>query len=150
MILKNKNGFTLLEVLVAGAILSVGLLGIAGMMATAINSNSFARKMSTAQLLAEQRIEKYRNLNVFAITPFTAGNIQADGEYCVNSTGIEDYGTIKTVGTCGQVNTLYQGFRRETTAAILNANMVSINVKILWKDNVQKTHSVSLSTLLTQ
>ena len=149
-ILKSKKGFTLLEVLVAGAILSVGLLGVAGMMATAINANNFARKTSTAQLLAEQRIEKFRNLNVFAYNPFTSASIQADPEYCVPSTGVEDYGTITFVGNCATVNSQYTAFRRVTTAAIINNSMVSINVQVLWKDAAQKVHSVSLSTLLTQ
>ena len=150
-IFKNKKGFTLLEVLVAGAILSVGLLGIANMMITAVNANSFARKMSTAQFLAEQRIEKYRNLNVFGFSPFTAAQIESDSEYCVpaSASGVEDYGTINTLVAC-TVNPDYTAYRRVTTANIINANMVSIQVQVFWRDAGQNQHSVSLNTLLTQ
>ena len=158
--LKNKNGFTLLEVLVAGAILSVGLLGIASMMATAINGNSFARKMSTAQLLAEQRIEKYRNYPVF--TAGGAQNLLQDNLYCIpigtgNATTAsvtESFGTITRikiapVTTC-IVNPDYSAFSRVTTATFLNNNMVSLTVTVSWKDTAQKTHNVTLNTLFTQ
>lgn len=68
----DQRGFTLLEVLVAMTILTIGLLGIAAMMITAINANGQSRRMTIATNLAQQRIEEMRNIpfeNLFKTDP---------------------------------------------------------------------------------
>jgi prepilin-type N-terminal cleavage/methylation domain-containing protein len=63
MDMRNEKGFTLLEVVVAGAILAIGLLGIAGMMTNSVRGNDFGKRLTTAEYLAQQRIEQFRNLS---------------------------------------------------------------------------------------
>lgn len=60
--IRNQKGFTLLEMLVAGAILTVGLLGIASMMISSMQGNNYARRVSIATNLAQQRIEEMKNI----------------------------------------------------------------------------------------
>ncbi len=60
--IKDQKGFTLLEMLVAGAILAIGLLGIAAMMISSMQANNQARRTSIATNLAQQRIEEMRNI----------------------------------------------------------------------------------------
>lgn len=53
----EKNGFTLLEVLIALVILSVGILGVAKMQLSAIDGNAKARKHTQLIIAAQNRIE---------------------------------------------------------------------------------------------
>ena len=54
----NNGGFTLLEVLFALAIFSIGILAIAGMQISSINGNSSARMQTEATTLAVERLEQ--------------------------------------------------------------------------------------------
>lgn len=56
---KNK-GFTLIEVLIALVILAVGLLGVAALMMTSLQSNQGAFQRSQASLLAYDIVERMR------------------------------------------------------------------------------------------
>ena len=57
---KNETGFTLLEVLIAVTILSVGLLGIATMQDAAIQGTLFGSRMSIGTNLADEMMERIR------------------------------------------------------------------------------------------
>jgi prepilin-type N-terminal cleavage/methylation domain-containing protein len=54
----GERGFTLIEVMVAIVILTVGLLSLAQMMAT--NSNSLSGRMTSASALAKEQLERLK------------------------------------------------------------------------------------------
>lgn len=56
----NKSGFTLIEVLVAIIIFSLGLLGIAGMMSISVRNNHNGYLRSQANFLAENMVDRMR------------------------------------------------------------------------------------------
>ena len=56
----NDNGFTLIEVLIAIVILSVGLLGMASLTVGIINGNKFSNGLTTATTLAQDKMEDIR------------------------------------------------------------------------------------------
>ena len=56
----KENGFTLIEVLIAILVLSIGLLGVAGLQTTAIRGNTFSRDTTTGTQLAEEMVERIR------------------------------------------------------------------------------------------
>ena len=71
MQLKHHNaGFTMLEVLITMVILSIGLLGLAGMQANGLKSNHLAYMRSQATLLAYDMSDRMR-ANMAGVT---AGN----------------------------------------------------------------------------
>jgi len=55
---QNQSGFTLLEVLFALAIFSIGLLAVNAMTTMVINSNSKSRHLTTAVHLAQNKLDE--------------------------------------------------------------------------------------------
>lgn len=75
---KRSNGFTLIEVLIGVFVLTIGLLGIAGLQTVAKTSNFEAIQRTTAVMLAEDIAERMRanpsNLDAYVVgndTPIT-------------------------------------------------------------------------------
>lgn len=58
--LRDESGFTLLEILIAVVILSIGLLGLAGLQARSLQTNQSAMMRSQATVLAYDMIDRLR------------------------------------------------------------------------------------------
>ena len=72
------GGFTLLEILIAISILTVGLLGVASMQVSAIRANDFARAQTEAATAGMDRIEKLVRLPYDHTALLAAGNPHTD------------------------------------------------------------------------
>ncbi|MBC8200269.1 MAG: type IV pilus modification protein PilV [Desulfobacterales bacterium] len=122
--LRSSNGFTLMEVLVAMLILSVGLLGMAALITGIINSNKLSNRISTATVLAQDKMEKIRGV----------GYDDAEDE-----DGTEDYNNISN----------YLLYKRITAVAAGDpaAGMKKITVTVYWDSD---DHSVVLNTILAE
>jgi type IV pilus modification protein PilV len=67
----NEQGFTLLEIIIAISILSIGLLALASLQLASIRGNAFASGVTEGTTLAADRIEKllalpYNHADLFA------------------------------------------------------------------------------------
>jgi type IV pilus modification protein PilV len=65
----SDKGFTILEVLVAISLLSVGILAVGSLMGTSIKTSSYSQALTQANNLAQERLERlhsivYNNLQV--------------------------------------------------------------------------------------
>ncbi|MCB1919532.1 MAG: type IV pilus modification protein PilV [Candidatus Competibacteraceae bacterium] len=58
--MRKQTGFTLIEILVTVVVLAIGLLGLAGLQATALRFNSSASQRSQATILAYDIMERIR------------------------------------------------------------------------------------------
>ncbi len=76
--LTSKNGFTLIEVLVAVVILALGLLGLAGLQASGLGNNQSAYNRSLATQLAYDMVDRMRANVVNA-------RLLASSAYCVGA-----------------------------------------------------------------
>jgi len=83
----KKNGFSLVEVLVTLVVLSVGLLGIAGMMASTVRNNHSAYQRSQASWLAYDMLDRVRANREAALAPSNNFNI-ALGTVTATATGV--------------------------------------------------------------
>lgn len=59
---KRAKGFTVIEVLIALAILSVGIMALISMMIQVVKANAFSDKMTKAAALVQDKMEELRRL----------------------------------------------------------------------------------------
>lgn len=68
--MKRQHGFSLVEVLVTMLVVSIGLLGIAGLIVTSMKNNHSAQSRSQASVLANDIIDRMRaNRSVAELAP---------------------------------------------------------------------------------
>jgi type IV pilus assembly protein PilV len=120
---EGKGGFSLLELLVAMLILTVGLLGTASLVVGITNGNVVSKEMTTATTLAQDKIEDMRRRTYPGI-PST------------NTTTTEAYGSVPG----------FPSFKRvtQTEVGIPAANMKLVTVTVLWKNDTRSTFSKTI------
>jgi len=118
-ILKEK-GFTLVELIVATVVFGILASGMATLMAALIQSNEFARDMTEATTLAENKIEELKNMDSESAI---SGSDEAAPGYSRSWT-VED--------------------------GVPQAGMKEITVNVSWFDSQERAHSVNLMTLLNE
>ncbi|MCA9772893.1 MAG: prepilin-type N-terminal cleavage/methylation domain-containing protein [Myxococcales bacterium] len=122
----DRGGFTLIEIMLAVLILSVGMMAMAALQWTVVRSNAQAEGMGDATVVAEQGME------IVKMTPYaniTSGNFPA-----------EDYGTILGHPLVGRATTIQNdtpGTDRKT-----------ITVTGTYRDRTGAEHSVSLTSII--
>ncbi len=57
----SKKGFTIVEVVIALAIFSIGVMGVYGLAAWLIQANDFSNRMTAATSIAQGRLEDIQN-----------------------------------------------------------------------------------------
>jgi len=120
ILLKKGEGFTLLEVMIALVILSVGLLGLAALQLVSIKNNAFSSEMTYATMLAQQHAEILKS-RAFTDSDLTAGQHSATGsskgvQYTVawNVTDNTPDTDMKTINLTVQWTSLRQGAADQT------------------------------------
>ena len=93
-ILKDTQGFSLLEVIVAVSILTVGLLAIATLQGAAIRGNNGATAITIATTVATDRMEKLMALDI--------GSPQLQDSDSDGTTGLNDTGAAADHALTGQ------------------------------------------------
>ena len=115
----KRNGFSLIEVLIALVMLAVGLLAIGGMQIVSIKGNSFSQKMTQATVLTQDKLEELKKL------PFADSNL---------SSGRHDEGVLGG-----------SGFSRSYDVESVSATLKAVTVSVRWTEKTD--HSVAISTM---
>ena len=101
---RNEDGFSLLEVMIAAAILAVGLLTIALAQVSALKMGSRSKHLNEAMYLAQEQVETFKAMNVDNLVFRNAGTFDdpsgyIDGAGCSNSgPGNCEFGGGTTIG----------------------------------------------------
>ena len=77
--LRNRKGFSLVEITVAMAIGAIGLLALAGILTYTMSANRYATDISIATALARQKIEQIK------LTEYNY--VESDNEYSLDQNG---------------------------------------------------------------
>ena len=97
----NEDGFSLLEVMIAAAILAVGLLTIALAQVSALKMGSRSKHLSEAVYLAQEQVETFKAMNADDLTFTQAGTFDDPSGYLDSSGHGESGNDPPTTGEPG-------------------------------------------------
>jgi prepilin-type N-terminal cleavage/methylation domain-containing protein len=124
----SARGFTLIELLVTMLILTIGLLGTAGLTTGIIRGNFFSKNITSATAIAQTQLEAVEN---------------------------KGYANATTANfPSGPQTVPMDGLNYSRTTTITNnspaANMKTISVTVNWTEANHTARSVTLQTILAQ
>jgi type IV pilus assembly protein PilV len=122
----KKDGFSLIEVLIALIFLAIGLLAIASLQVTSVRGNFFSNNLMQATYVAQDRLEYLKNL------PFDDPLL---------STG--DHQDVPTPINISGIN-----FNRAYRVGV-DGNLKTVKYTVSWKEGLTD-HSISFSTFKSQ
>lgn len=141
---QQQKGFTLLEVLVAIVVLSIGLLGLAGLMATSMRNTHSAYQRTQAAWLAYDVIDRMRVNRAAALAASNNYNITLGTATSASSglagTDINDWkatlanalpagnGSVTTVSATGRVTVVVQW--NDTRAGGSNTQQLQVDTQL--------------------
>jgi prepilin-type N-terminal cleavage/methylation domain-containing protein len=127
MVLRNlrdlkleKKGFSLLELLLATVLLSIGLVGLVNVFSIGLTESSQAKYFSVAKNLAEEKLEEIRNLS---------------------------YGNILDQPTRESVSG-FPDFERQVHVSNAQDNLKNIQIDVFWQDKAGEV-SISVYSLVS-
>ena len=123
---KDNQGFTLLEVLIAGLVLSIGIMGTLFLVTSVMSNNRFNNRMTTATILAQDKMEEIQQLGYMGIDP-------NDSCYTEDYYSIPDFPSYKRV--------------TDIDCDSPSARMKKITVRVYWDSD---DRLVSMKTIITQ
>ena len=137
---RNKEGFSLVEVLVGIAIVGIALLGLAQLFTYSVMTNSRAERMSSATFLAQQQVDYHRNLTADELNTLAGGTI--DEQIDVNLDGSIDFRRVTEIQSLG--------FFWQLRVLVFSSEQLNTDVSALTQDPQQYGVKANVSTLISR
>jgi type IV pilus assembly protein PilV len=118
--INGNSGFSLIETLLAVAILSIGMLATGALVVGIINGNSVAKHITIATTLAQDKMEDLRQSGYSGLSS-------------IDSTTTEDYDSIVNAGDGS--STEYANYRRVTDVDVdaPDGGMKTVTISVYWR-----------------
>jgi len=134
----GQRGVSLIEALVALAVMAFGILGVVGVQLTLRNNGDVAKQRAQAVRIAQEAIEEWRSFTVLALPP---GPTPHTRSYAMIATAASAAVPSSMTGT---TNTAYEITRAVTTTA--DPPSKSVQVTVGWPDRTGAMQSVVLTS----
>lgn len=95
----SDRGFTVMEVIVASFLFTVGLLATAQLVIVATGQVALSRQQSDAATLAAQTLEQYRDITFASLTPGTRNTSATVGHITYQISTVVDNVNVQQAGT---------------------------------------------------
>lgn len=148
LLIKNNNGFTLIEVLVTITVLSIGILGAGAMQLSVLNGNAGSYDLTEATALALDQVE-----NIIALD-YNDPLLSDDNDTPYQRIGDQVVGgglmirTINSVGDNSVVSDNYTIFM-DITDNVPAIDSKTIRVDVVWTEG-DKLKTVSMNYIKTR
>jgi len=129
--MKGREGFTLLEVLVAVTIFAIGILAVASMQLTSIQGNAFGNEMTTATFLAQAQLERLKSV----------ADVSSDLPIGITADPLNPMDENENSGVSGAIYN-----RSWTVATGPSADSRQVSVTVNWRSGMG-SHQVILRTI---
>lgn len=130
----HPHGFTLIEMLVALVLLSIGMLGMSRITIATVSVHAANESLAQASALLQDSMERikksgYANANAGTVT--------------------DPYGSMASYSTYGGTTFNYSLYKRVTSVAAQSpaANMKTVTVTIFWQGD---RHALSAATIIAE
>lgn len=133
--LKIKQGFSLVEIILSGAVFILLVTALVGAYLYGQESTMLAGNRARANMLAEEGLEAVRNIRDTNFSNLT------NGTFGLSNTGNQ--------WNLSGVNDVTDIFTRQITISTIDAKRKLVTADVTWQQNPQRTGSVSLATRLT-
>ena len=129
---RQSRGVSLIEALVALAVMAIGLLGVAGMQTTLRSTADLSKQRSEAVRLAQEKLEDLRSFGTLvALTGST------EHDYASILSVLPE--TVTSTATSGYANTTFTRTVTVTTPTAGLPQLKTVRVKVGWYDRVGDT-----------
>ncbi len=157
--MRNKNGFTLIETMVAMTILLIGILGVMGMQYYAITGNASSRELRVATTLTTELLGQILGTpytNMVAMGNVTQAPITAatyggnDFSFYAATGGVSFTRSWWIEGSCSTMSPVVDNLcgaagNDPICAAITAAPISMIRARTCWTDKNGTNHSVTMT-----
>jgi type IV pilus assembly protein PilV len=133
-LIREKRGFSLIEVMIGIIFLAIGLLAVAGMQATSVRGNFFSNNVMLATYVAQDRLEFLKGL------PLTDARL-APGQNYNDGTAQVSTSSVKSL-------VFNRSYRVTTVSNAPNDDYLRIDYVVAWNDGVN--HSLPFYTFRAQ